>query len=95
LIEHPDGFGEVFNIGGTEEISILNLAERIIAATGSASTIEIVPYDKAFGKDFEDMQRRVPSVEKIQQLVGFDPKTSLDAILSNVVNFMRQRTNSI
>jgi UDP-glucose 4-epimerase len=95
LIEHPDGFGEVFNIGGTEEISILNLAERIIAATGSASTIEIVPYDKAFGKDFEDMQRRVPSVEKIQRLVGFDPKTSLDAILSNVVNFMRQRTNSI
>jgi UDP-glucose 4-epimerase len=85
----------VFNIGGTEEISILKLAESIITATGSTSTIELVPYDKAFGKDFEDMQRRVPSVEKIHKLVGFDPKTSLEAILTNVINFMRQRTNSI
>jgi UDP-glucose 4-epimerase len=95
LIEHPDAFGDVFNIGGTEEISILELAECIIAATGSTSTIEMVPYDKAFGKDFEDMQRRVPSVEKIRKLVGFDPKTSLEAILTNVINFMRPRTNSI
>ena len=95
LIEHQDAFGEVFNIGGTEEISILTLAERIIDATGSTSTIEMVPYDKAFGKDFEDMQRRVPSVEKIQKLIGFDPKTSLDAILTNVINFIRPRTNSI
>ncbi|MGD9009128.1 MAG: GDP-mannose 4,6-dehydratase [Desulfobacteraceae bacterium] len=95
LIEHQDAFGEVFNIGGTEEISILKLAESIIAATGSTSTIELIPYDKAFGKDFEDMQRRVPSVEKISRLAGFDPKTSLEAILTNVINFMRQRTNSI
>jgi UDP-glucose 4-epimerase len=94
LIEHPEAFGEVFNIGGIEEISILKLAERIIAATGSASTIEMVSYDKAFGKDFEDMQRRVPSVDKIEKLVGFDPKTPLDDILTSVINFMRPRTNS-
>jgi UDP-glucose 4-epimerase len=94
LIEHPAAFGEVFNIGGIEEISILKLAERIITATGSASTIEMISYDKAFGKDFEDMQRRVPSVEKIEKLVGFDPKTSLETILTNVIDFARQKTNS-
>lgn len=95
LIEHQDAFGQVFNIGGTEEISILNLADKIIDATDSNSKIECIPYDQAFGKDFEDMQRRVPSVDKINRLIGFDPRTSLDAVLMNVINFMRQRTNSI
>lgn len=95
LIEQQDAFGQVFNIGGTEEITILNLAEKIITATGSNSRIECIPYDQAFGKDFEDMQRRVPSVDKVKRLIGFDPKTSLDAILMNVINYMRQRTNSI
>ena len=89
LIEQQDAFGQVFNIGGTEEISMLNLAEKIVAATNSESKIELVPYDKAFGKDFEDMQRRVPSVDKIHDLIGFNPETSLDAILTNVINFMR------
>ena len=81
--------GEVFNIGGIEEISILELAERVIAETGSASTIRLIPYEEAFEKDFEDMQRRVPSIEKIKALIGFEPQTGLDRILQAVIRTMK------
>lgn len=89
LVDQDRAYGEVFNIGGVEEISILDLARRIIDATGSGSEIELIPYDKAFGKDFEDMQRRVPSIDKIKNLIGFAPKTPLDEILTHVIKSMR------
>ena len=89
LIEKEEAFGEVFNIGGIEEVSIRDLAKRIIEAADSKSEIELIPYEKAFGKDFEDMQRRVPGLEKIEKLIGFNPQTSLDVILSKVINYMR------
>ncbi len=92
LVENSGAFGQVFNIGGIEEISILNLAKRIILASGSSSEIKLIPYDVAFGKDFEDMQRRVPSIEKINQLIGFNPQTFLDTILSEVIEYMRNRS---
>lgn len=95
LIENEDAFGNVYNVGGLEEVSILDLAKKIVAATNSSSEIRLIPYDEAFGKDFEDMQRRVPSIEKINGLIGFDPKTPLDAILSKVINYARKRTNGI
>jgi UDP-glucose 4-epimerase len=81
--------GEVFNIGGTEEISILNLARRIIQKTGAASTVELIPYEKAYAKDFEDMQRRVPSIDKIRGLVGYEPVTDLETILQQVIDYQR------
>lgn len=87
LMENGNAFGEVFNIGGTQEVSILDLAKKIIALTNSKSEIQLIPYDEVFDKDFEDMQRRVPSVEKLNNLVGFDPKTTLDAILTKVINY--------
>jgi UDP-glucose 4-epimerase len=59
--------------------------------TGSTSTIELVPYEKAFGKDFEDMQRRVPSTEKLAQVTGFAPDKSLDLILSKVIEYIKRR----
>jgi UDP-glucose 4-epimerase len=77
--------GEVFNIGGTEETTILKLAEKIIQKTGSKSKIALVPYEEAFEKDFEDMQRRVPGIDKIQQVIGFDPQKNLDVILDDVI----------
>lgn len=80
--------GEVFNIGGKGEISILDLALKIIKATGSSSSVDLIPYDQAFGKDFEDMQRRVPSTEKLRSYVGFEPATGLDEILAKVVAAM-------
>ncbi|MCP4745291.1 MAG: NAD-dependent epimerase/dehydratase family protein [Desulfobacteraceae bacterium] len=95
LIENDQAFGEVFNIGGTEEITILDLASRIVAASNSSSEIKRIPYDEVFGKDFEDMQRRVPSIEKLRALIGFNPKTPLDAILSKVIRFTSKRTNGI
>ncbi|MFC1857950.1 GDP-mannose 4,6-dehydratase [Thermodesulfobacteriota bacterium] len=89
LRENENADGEVFNIGGTEEITILELAEKIIGMTGSRSSIEFIPYEKAFEKDFEDMQRRVPGIEKLKDLIGFQPKTSLDDILTHVIDHMR------
>ena len=85
LMGCPGAIGEVFNLGGNEEISILELAKRIIRKTGSASTIDLIPYEKAFEKDFEDMQRRVPSTDKARAAIGFRPATSLDANLDAVI----------
>lgn len=89
LMEADEAVGDVYNVGGIEEVSILDLAERIIQKTGSKSTIELIPYDEAFGKDFDDMQRRVPGIEKIKQLVGFEPTTNLDTILDEVIAYLK------
>ncbi|MBI9082655.1 MAG: GDP-mannose 4,6-dehydratase [Desulfobacterales bacterium] len=85
LMDSEKTVGEVFNIGGIGEISILDLALKIIKMTGSSSQIDLIPYDKAFGKDFEDMQRRVPSTEKLLSYIGFEPSSGLDDILAKVI----------
>jgi UDP-glucose 4-epimerase len=77
----PIARGEVVNIGSAEEISILDLAHRVIKLTGSSSTIELVPYDRAYTPGFEDMLRRKPSIEKLARLTAFRPTTSLDEII--------------
>lgn len=89
LMECDGAVGEVFNVGGTEETTILELAQRVIALTGSASAVELIPYEKAFGKDFEDMQRRVPSIAKIRDLIGFSPRVDFDGMLRKVIAHMR------
>jgi UDP-glucose 4-epimerase len=94
LMECEAAVGEVFNIGGTEEISILDLAKRIIAMTGSTSPIQLVPYDEAFEKDFEDMQRRVPGIEKISKLIGFRPNSGIEDILARIIASLRQMNAS-
>ena len=95
LIETEEAYGQVFNVGGKEEISILDLAKQIIAGCNSSSEIQLIPYDKAFGKDFEDMQRRVPGIDKIGKLIGFTPKTTLDTILTKVISHMQKRTSNV
>lgn len=90
LMENDAAPGEVFNIGGTEEITILDLAKKIIKKTGSQSSIKMIPYEEAFEKDFEDIMRRVPGIEKIKALIGFEPKTNLDTILEYVIDDMKQ-----
>jgi UDP-glucose 4-epimerase len=92
LMQYQEAFGEVFNIGGTEEISILELAIKIIDKTKSRSDIKLIPYEDAFGKDFEDMQRRVPGIEKIQKLIEFNPVDGLDKILDSVIEYMETRS---
>ncbi|MBF0449824.1 MAG: GDP-mannose 4,6-dehydratase [Candidatus Magnetomorum sp.] len=87
LMNTPSAIAEIFNIGGIQEISIIDLAKKIIDVTGSSSQIECIPYEKAFAKDFEDMQRRVPSIEKISQHTGFKPHYTLDNILEEVAAY--------
>jgi UDP-glucose 4-epimerase len=94
LMASPKATGELFNVGGTEEISIEDLAKKIIAMTNSDSKIEYIPYEVAFEKDFEDMERRVPGIQKIKDCIGFEPKTDLDGILKNVITYMSRSTAS-
>jgi UDP-glucose 4-epimerase len=85
LMEDPEHYGEVFNIGGSEEVSIRELAERVRDATGSDSDITFIPYEEAYGAGFEDMVRRVPCVEKIHDATGWSAESSLEAIIHDVV----------
>ncbi len=89
LIDTPRAVGEVVNIGNTEEISIEGLAQRVKERTASSSSIEYVPYDQAYEPGFEDMMRRVPSVEKLFALTGFRPQTSLNEIIDRVAAYFR------
>ncbi|MDT5122659.1 MAG: UDP-glucose 4-epimerase [Acidobacteriota bacterium] len=87
LMDHTEAVGQVFNIGSNEEVTILELAERIKELTRSASEIVFVPYNEAYEEGFEDMPRRVPDISKINTLVGFRPQMSLDGILESVISF--------
>ena len=84
LMDTERSVGEVVNVGNTEEITIEDLAQQVKARTKSTSTIEYVPYDKAYEPGFEDMMRRVPSVEKLYGLTGFRPQTPLSEIIDRV-----------
>src|SRR5918912_1737782 len=95
LMEHPQAVGQVFNIGSNEEVTILELAERVKELTGSESEIVFVPYDEAYEEGFEDMPRRVPDITKVNSLVGFRPEMSLDGILQSVINFHTGRPYEI
>ncbi len=88
LIDHPDVAGEVFNIGSQQEVSILELAEKVKAMTKSKSEIVLVPYEKAYEEGFEDMPRRVPDTGKIAKLVGYKPTVSLEQILERVIAYL-------
>jgi UDP-glucose 4-epimerase len=89
LMNHPAAIGEVFNIGNVQEVSILELAERIKKVTGSDSRIVKIPYDQAYEAGFEDMPRRVPDLSKIRRAVGFEPKVGLDEIIDRVIEYQR------
>ena len=84
--------GNAFNIGGKEEISITDLAKRVIALTNSASKIEYLPYSKAYPAGFEETMRRVPDTSKIGSMTGWKPEFSLDEIIKDIEKFIR--TNS-
>ncbi len=90
VIETPECFGQVVNLGNAEEVSIKGLAEKAISMTGSASEIRYIPYDEAYGEGFEDMQRRVPSLEKAKRLIGYQPTRTLDDIINDVAEQFHQ-----
>ena len=89
LIKHPGAVGRVFNIGSTEEVTILELAERVIALTGSASSIEFIPYDEAYAPGFEDMRRRVPSIKRVNRTIGYEPQHALEDTIKKVIDYER------
>jgi UDP-glucose 4-epimerase len=93
LMAYPEAIGQVFNIGNVEEVTILELAERIKAAAGSTSRIVKIPYDQAYEAGFEDMPRRVPDLTKIHAAIGYEPEIGLDEIIRRVVTFMRESMN--
>lgn len=84
--------GEVYNVGGQEEITMFELAQKVRAAVGSDSEIVYVPYDQAYEDNFEDMQRRLPSIEKIARTIGWEPTFSLEDILESVIEYHRSDT---
>ena len=85
LSREPEAFGKVFNLGGTEEISMKRLAERIVELTNSKSELRYVPYNVAYEEGFEDMQRRMPDISRARDLISFSPSRTLDEILISVI----------
>jgi len=93
LFGRRDALGEVFNIGSTEEVSILELAQRVVGLAGSRSEIRVIPYAEAYGTEgFEDMARRVPSIDKVRALTGWSPRRSLDETIREIIESERGRT---
>jgi nucleoside-diphosphate-sugar epimerase len=87
LMDTDESVGEVFNVGSNQEISILDLAQRVKELAKSESEIVFVPYDEAYEEGFEDMPRRIPDITKVNNLVGFKPEMKLDGILESVIEF--------
>ena len=79
--------GEVFNVGNNQQITIMELAKKVIELTGSSSTIEKIAYENAYPEGFEDMQRRVPDISKIKQVLGWSPEINLDQIIKDIATF--------
>jgi UDP-glucose 4-epimerase len=88
LSEEPAAAGQVFNIGATEQISILNLAKRVVSITNSSSEIVFIPYEQAYGEGFEDLQRRSPDITRIQKLLGWTSEYLLDDIVLDIANWL-------
>jgi len=87
VIDSDKAIGQVFNIGNNQQISIMELAKKVIEVTGSSSEIEQIPYEKAYPAGFEDMQRRVPDISKIKQVLGWQPEINLDQIIKDITAF--------
>jgi UDP-glucose 4-epimerase len=88
LIDSEAAVGQVFNVGNDVEISIGDLAKKVIDVTSSSSSIEMVPYEDAYAPGFEDMQRRIPDISKIKSVIGWSPKFGLDAIIKDIAGFI-------
>jgi UDP-glucose 4-epimerase len=85
LMSTPKSVGQVFNLGSDEEISILDLAKRVIELSGSKSGIEYLSYEKAYGQAFDDLPRRVPRLDRIRSVISFDRQYQLNQIIQSVI----------
>jgi UDP-glucose 4-epimerase len=87
VMDSDKAIGQVFNVGNNSQISIMELAKKVIEITGSKSNIEKIAYEKAYPEGFEDMQRRVPDISKIKQVLGWSPEINLDQIIKDIAVF--------
>lgn len=87
IIDSSKSTGEIFNIGNDKQISILSLAKHVLALTQSKSNLIFIPYEKAYGVGFEDMERRVPDISKIKNILGWSPEIGLDEIIKDIATF--------
>ena len=87
VIDSDKAIGQVFNVGNNQQISIIDLAKKVIEITGSNSEIKKIPYSEAYPEGFEDMQRRVPDISKIRNILGWSPEIGLDQIIRDIANF--------
>ena len=87
VMDSDKTIGQVFNVGNNSQISIMELAKKVIELTGSKSSIEKIAYEKAYPEGFEDMQRRVPDISKIKQILGWEPEINLDQIIKDIAAF--------
>jgi UDP-glucose 4-epimerase len=94
LLAKPECRGRVFNLGSCEEVTILDLARRVIDLTGSKSQIQFVPYDQAYSDRFDDLRRRVPDLSRIEEAIGFSPTHDLDQILHQLIELARTETTA-
>lgn len=94
LISEPKAIGTIFNVGSETEVSILDLAKTVLRISGSNSSIEFVPFEKAYGPNFEDLDRRVPNTSRLRDLIGFRPEKTLEDIVADVVAYQRRLTGA-
>ena len=90
LMQTPEAVGDVFNVGNDNEVTINDLAKKVKAMTGSKSEIEYLSYEKAYGPGFEDMERRCPNIDKIKNLIGYQPSRDLEAMIRDVIDFFKE-----
>jgi UDP-glucose 4-epimerase len=90
LMDEPAAEGDIFNIGNDSEVTINELAQTVKEMTGSPSEIDHIPYEKAYGPGFEDMERRCPNIDKIKNLIGFEPSHDLESIVQSVIDYFKE-----
>jgi UDP-glucose 4-epimerase len=91
LMHCPAAIGEVFNIGNGEEITIFDLAQRVVEKTRSSSEIRLIPYEEVYGKGFEDMEFRTPDISKLSRTIGYAPTVNLEGILDRVIAYFEEQ----
>ena len=89
LMNHPKAVGQIFNLGSEEEVTIRELAQKVKRLVSSKARIVFVPYNKAYGRGFEDMARRKPNTEKIRKMIGYRPKVTLEESLKKIISHVR------
>jgi UDP-glucose 4-epimerase len=94
LMSVPETSGEIYNVGSAERVSILELAHRVLALTGSSSELQFVPHNEVYGLGIEDVLHREPSIEKIGAAIGWAPTRTLDDVLADVIAYERSKVEA-